>query len=439
MEITYFTIAASIAALFVFFKYRLRRSRNFILPSTIFMLMWMAAIIASIISQVSGLDEFGMGYSTTAPYLLLFIMVSMVAFFFARFFIKERKRPFSFDYRYVDYLLSKFKVFIYLSFLLGLLRIAIIISSFGFDSLYDYRQNAFVIGGEGGLYGIVTQISSYVYALATLFIVLLAIRHALTSVNFKEMGWYFVLFAAQALSIGGRMFIIDFISCYFFMFLLIRSGNPKIFRKSEMAPFVASLFALLSIVMIFGVLRNDRSEVTEKVTSDNYYSKFLYLQDGIVYTSVFFNKMQYVDFELDYGKNLTSIDRDNTSFARFRNRPDMEMYLPFVTGAIIPLVFDFGYTGSLVVWFFVCLLIEIVSIKAFNRGTILAFFLVFILLRYLYDTPLLVVGGRGFFRYLFVLFGIFLLHKSKYFLTYRHWLARMKKRAAVAAMRASIQ
>lgn len=434
MIISYFTISAAIAILYIFYKYKTRAKSNFIMPSTIFMLMWGAAICTSIVSQVSGLDEFGMDYDSTAPYLLLFIGTSLFAFLTAKLFITERKVKFNFDFRYVDYLLSKFKAFIYLSFFLGVIRILIIISSFGWDSLYDYRQNPFLIGSTGGsgLYGIVSQISSYVYVLATLFIVLLAIKHALTTINFRQMGWYFILFSAQALSIGGRMFIIDFISCYFFIFILIRAGNKSFFRKREWVPFSFSIAALLSIVMILGVLRNNRSEVTDKVASDDYYTKFLYLQDGIVYTSIFFKKEKYIDIDLDYGKNITSFDRENTSYAKFRNRPDMEMYLPFVTGIIVPLYFDFGYVGSLVTWFFICLLIEAISRRVLNKGTILAVFVVFILLRFFYDSPLLIAGGRGLFRYLFVLLIIYILTKKNYFLSYRNWTIKRRRLLASA-------
>ena len=433
MEITYFAISAILAVLYIFYKYKTRTKDSFIMPSTIFMLMWAAAITASILSQVNGLDEFGMGYESTAPYLLLFISVSLFAFLTAKFFVRERRVKYNFDFRYIDYLLSKFKIFIYLSFFLGLIRILIIISSFGWDSLYDYRQNAFLIGAEGGgIYSIVSQISSYVYVLATLFVVLLAIKHALTSINFREMSWYFVLFSAQALSIGGRMFIIDFISCYFFVFMLIRARNKTVFRKRELVPFSFSIAALLSIVMILGVIRNNRSEVTDKVASDDYYTKLLYLQDGIVYTSIFFSKIKYIDIDLDYGKNITSYDRDNTTYTKFRNRPDMEMYLPFVTGVIVPLYFDFGYTGSLFAWFFICLLIETISRRMLNKGTILAIFVIFVLLRFFYDTPLLVSGGRGLFRYLFVLLIIYILAKKKYFLSYRNWIIRRRRPVAPA-------
>lgn len=429
MELEYFIFTAIIAFSYVVVKFLSRKKKQFILPSTIFMLMWGLAITASIISQINGLDKFSMGgYKGTALYILLYVLISLIAFYFSGNFVVVRNTTYEFNAKYVDYILSKLKFFIYCSFLLGLFRIYIIISHFGWDSLYDYRQSAFLIGKLNlGIYDLVGQVSAYVYVLATFFIVLLAIKHALTSIDFKEFLLYFILFAAQSLSIGGRMFVLDFISCYFFIFILIRSKNKKILTKSEFIPFMVSVFAMLFIVMALGVLRNDsNNKSSSEISKSDYYSKFLYLQDGIIYTSVFFAKEQNRDLDLDYGKNITSIDRDNTTFAKYRNRSDMDIYMPIVTGVIVPLFFDFGYTGSLLIWFLICLYFEVIAKKMLSKVSLTGILLVFILMRYFYDSPLLIAGGRGFFRYLFVLF---ILHKclNRYFLSYNKWLAKYPK------------
>jgi hypothetical protein len=336
---------------------------------------------------------------------------------------------FKFSNEYLDFLIGRLRIFLYLSFVLGLLRIYIIISFFGWESLYDYRQNAFLIGRmeNAGYYSIVSQISAYVYILASFYIVLLAIKHALTTINYKVLFFDFILYATQALSIGGRMFVIDFISCYFFIFLLFRTRNRRIFTKKELLPFLTSISILFFLMMAMGVLRNDSNKSEYTINSTSYYSKLLYLQDGIIYTTVMFTKNPDLETnELDFGRNLLSIDQESSNFTKFRGRSDMEIYMPFVPGIIAGLYFDFGFDGSLFVWGVVCYIIEILALRGLKLATIYDFILIFILLRFLYDTPLLITGSRGLFRYLFILILIKLMSKS-YFLSFDNWLIKRKK------------
>lgn len=415
MSDIYFCLSAVISALFIFFTYRYRYKFGFLLPSTIFMLMWCGAILSSIVVQNNTeLNEYAMSYDGVGEYIFSFISCSCIGFLLARFCSNVSKRKRVINLKWIAFLSSRLKFFLYISFVLGIIRILIIIKTFGWDSLYDYRQNVFLLGKmeQAGAWYYVSQISSYIYILASFSVVLVAIKQAQTTFNVKEMSRYFLLYSAQALSIGGRMFVIDFISCFFFSFFIIRGRKAKLLSFKESTTLTASIFILIGIVMILGVIRNNRDE---KVKNEDYLTKLLYIQDGIIYTTATFTLAPVNSYSLDYGKNITSFDRENTSFEKFKNSSQMEIYLPFVTGVIAPLYFDFGYIGSLVAWLIICFFFEFISIKALNISTIWSLLLIFIFIRYMYDTPLMISGGRGLFRYLFILLLFYLFrNRLKY-------------------------
>ena len=146
MIISYFYFSAFLAGIYLLFIYKNRFKFGFVLPSTVFMLMWTIACISSIVVQKNkDLNEFSMSYDRVGIYMFFFIISSFLGFILARFFTVRRKGPVNINLLWAKYLSSKLQIFLYLSFLLGLLRIFIIVRTFGFESLYDYRQNVFLI------------------------------------------------------------------------------------------------------------------------------------------------------------------------------------------------------------------------------------------------------------------------------------------------------
>ena len=195
MGIEYFIIAVIIAIIYIWQKYTSRIKSGLVFPSTIFMLMWAFACFASVIVQAYDLlDDFGSGYKIVGPYIFLFILVSLLGFLLASKTIRINLDAYNFNSDYISYFLEKMKIFLYLSFLLGLVRIYFMVKIFGWETLYDYRQNALIASSieNNGIFDLVVQISSYIYVLATFSVVLLAIKQALTGFNLKEMLWYFI-------------------------------------------------------------------------------------------------------------------------------------------------------------------------------------------------------------------------------------------------------
>lgn len=383
------------------------------------MIMWTYAIISTIVGLKLNIDEYSQGYANAGPYILYFIIASILGFVFAESLIQVKPTNLKFSLGYIFYLENKLKYFLYLSFLLGILKIIIIIKIFGFNTFADYRISYFQAGSIQNNFGYehIFRISSYIYVLASFYIILLAIRQALTSFKLKFTLWSLLLFSTMSISMGGRTFILEFMLCFFMMFFFIKERRRLTLNKLEATLIGISFSFLILLVAIIGVLR---TEETSQMSNSDIYGKYLYGRDGIIYTSNLFNTMPAGPQKLDYGKNITGVVIDKTNFSNFRINEDNKKYLPFITSVISPLLFDFGYYGSLFIWFLICFVAELISRKYTNNTTIWNLLLLYIIIRYFYDTPLNVTGGRAFFRYLFVLFILYL--SQPYFIyNFREW------------------
>lgn len=362
------------------------KNKSFILPSTIFALIWGITSIGGFLFSNGYITESRYyinadNLGTIGNYQFAILLVVFFAFICAHIRLCYSAVSISID----EYKLSirqirkKLTWIIVLFFIFGLIRLIIVVSVTGFDYA---AMRAFYVESSARGFGILFnnfhRICGYLMQLSVFYVCLLGVENGIVGLNLKQVLFYFILFCPYQLSMGGRLFIISFFVPFVFSYLLIlfASDTPSAFRKKQMKRF--GLLAIIPLVLLvfFQILK--MGETVSVNSFKDYSVEFFYSVSSYMHMNEFWESLPY-SFDCELGKNClglkSKIYSDILGEWKVRNNPAL-----VCTPSMIPQMYlDFGYLGSLIVYFLLFYNLERYAIKCLTKNNI-RYLLIFTLL-----------------------------------------------------------
>lgn len=386
-----FLICGIAFLLFAWIKFK----KRIFYPSVVFSLMWglnciyTAAILDGYGENLFLKDEYVYKYMDT--YIIYFTIASLLGFSIAHRMFGERGVHLKFSLDFIDRVLSKYKFIMWMNFFGGILRIYLMISLVGFsmDNVMNYRLAANEMMNSGsGFVGLVFRLTAYIQMLANFYVALYGLRAGFGKLNFKSVLTIFILYAPTQLATGGRLFVLYFIIFFFGSFFLSRGLSMKIEVRKWILPeekrAITFIFAaLLTIVALIGMSR--AVENGKYVGRESFVEKFSYVTEGMLLTE---KLMQYYpDGSFQHSNGVHTITGRSEKYLQFKGDDRIRRKMSSVVISIlVPLYLDFGYWGSLLVWFFIALFIESLFLRLLGKLTIIRFLIVATLLKICYES-----------------------------------------------------
>ena len=372
-----FLICGVVFLIFAWMKFR----KRILYPSVIFCLMWglnciyTSAILSGYAENLFLKDLYVYKYMDT--YIIYFTIASLLSFSLAHKMYGKRGVHLKFSLDFVERILSKYKFIMWVNFFGGILRIVLMLSLVGFslDNVMNYRLAANEMMNSGsGYVGLVFRLTAYVQMLANFYIALYGLRAGFGKLNFKSILKIFILYAPTQMATGGRLFVPYFILFLFGSFFLARGISFKFLVKEWILPkekrHITFIFAgLLSIVSIIGMSRdiNDGKFVGKESSIE----KFSYVTEGMLATD--YCMQYYPDGSFQHDNGMATMKGYTNNYLQFRGSLNKTRMSSSVICIILPLYLDFGFWGSIIVWFIFALFIESLSLRYLGKLTIMRF------------------------------------------------------------------
>lgn len=375
-----FFICALILAVYGLFKFK---QTKVLYPSIIFSGMWAFSFFLIFLARLGMIiSESDIDYMFTyaEPYCVCFTVVSVCSFLLAHRGNKTIVNDLI-DKKSLEILLKNYRWLMYLTFAFGIARIAMFASSFDIDNLTDYRQT-FIESSLSGILGWVFRIGNWILLFADVYLVLLGFYHGKTRMIFGDVVLSFVLFSPMLMSTGGRLFIVYYSLFYFVSFFLGRAcaKHKQFLDSSEKRYFIIVVSTLIVMVSVYQIIK-----IGDQLSSniDTYLSKYLYVTDGIMSLNWCMEAFGQ-DLQLDYGTNSFGFEKGHNLII-YRN-----LYQDQVGAAVysilLPLYLDFGYYGSLIVWFCIAFIFEKIAIWNLKNITIIKLLVVLVVSKIEYES-----------------------------------------------------
>lgn len=361
-------------------------------PSVVFSFMWGANCIITSLILGGYVENLYLGkwyvYKYMDHYILYFTAISIIAFILAHRLKPGNEVNMEFSLDYLDSLLDKYYWIMWVNFFGGMLRLILIIQMVGFDSVMDYRlaANSMMNSGAGAV-GLVFRLTAYVQMLANFYVALYGFKTGFGTIYLKTTLKIFILYAPTQMATGGRLFILYFILFFFGSFLLgrgisMRMDGSQLLQSSEKKVIITSFIGLLSLVSIIAMARQNETNLSRK--KESALAKFAYITEGMLATEHCMNLYGGNHVPKDNGLYLsTGTSKTYMNYRAYLLTTDMSS---IVICIITPLYTGFGYWGSLIVWFFIALLLELLSINCLKRLTIIRFFIFLTVLKIFYES-----------------------------------------------------
>lgn len=385
-----FLVCGLILWLYAFIKFR---NEKILYPSVIFSFMWGAAYIytAAILGGYGEnlyLKEY-YNFKYIDTYVVYVTIVTISGFVLAHYF--KKSSDYNVNLRmsedFIDNFLLKYRWILWLNFCGGLLRIAVMLSTIGFDNMMDYRlaANAMMMTSSLSFAGIVFKLTAYIQMLANFYIALSGLKAGLEYLDLKKVLLLFVLYAPNQMATGGRLFILYFILFFFGAFLIgrglsVREESRQLLENYEKRVLLLMFAGLFSLVGIIAMLRSGSINESKENTLD----KFAYVTEGMLCTEYLMRYYPPGTFKLDKGENTAgTLSKQYLSFRRYLNRTKMSASVVCIyTRAYL----DFGYWGTLVFLFIIAFLGEYISLRCLGNMTLINFFIVMVVLKMFYES-----------------------------------------------------
>lgn len=273
----------------------------------------------------------------------------------------------------------------WVNFFGGILRIILMVSLVGLDSVMDYRLAANEMMNTGlGTVGLVFRITSYVQMLANFYVALAGCKAGMQTLKFKEVVFLFILYSPTQLATGGRLFILYFVLFYFGSFLLGRGlslrKHQSLLSRHEKKAILLAFAGMLSLVSLIALSRQSET----KHANESAIAKFTYISEGMLETEHYMKFYPPEEISPDYGEFL--LTSRSEMYLQYRKYLLMTKMSSIVISVITPLYTGFGYVGSLVVWGVLAFLFEAISITCLRRLTIIRFFVLLTILKIMYES-----------------------------------------------------
>lgn len=375
-----------------FYAYIKFKKEKILYPSVVFSFMWGAAYLytAAILNGYGEnlyLKEY-YAFRYMDVYAAYVTIAVLAGFTIAHSFKKiGSKINFGISIDLIDNALLKYKWILWLNFWGGLLRIAVMLNTIGFESMMDYRltANAMMMTSSLTFVGIVFKLTAYVQMLANFYIALSGLKVGFEHLNLKKVMVLFILYAPNQMATGGRLFILYFILFFFGAFIIgrglaIKKEPRRLIETYEKKVLFLVFASLLSLVGIIAMFRSGGINESKENTLD----KFAYITEGMLCTEYLMRYYPPKTFQLDYGENTTGkLSKQYLSFRRHLNQTKMSSS---VTCIYTRAYLDFGYWGSLIFLFFIAFWGEYISLSCLRNMSLINFFIYVVILKIFYES-----------------------------------------------------
>lgn len=367
--------------------------RRLILPSSIFCVLWgIACVFISLIIS---------GYWTSMAlykryvfvwmndYILYFTIMSILGFAFSNFLFHNRSIGFSpnLNERLLSAIIHRYRPIMYINFCMGIIRIIIFLSIFGWNDMGDYRVNAeATMRNLSGIYGLIFRISNYILLLSNFYVCIVGLKHGAYKINYKEMAVTLICFVPVLMSTGGRLWILYIILYYFGSYLIgaCLSKRRFLIPKKDFKKIGAILSCLILSIAVIGEFRQAENNDDQK-----FYDKFSYVTEGVL-CSEYCMKF-YGGDRSEIKHNIVSTFQQGVSvpYKKFRRHLAQKTNMSSIINSIIVFLYiDFGYYESLFVWLLICFICESVAFGCLNKMTLNKFFCLVVVLKIFYESIL---------------------------------------------------
>ncbi len=390
-----YLLCSIIFGLFAYIQFK----RRILYPSVVFCLMWgfncvfLSLISIGFVTPLSSIDYFDFQYINN--YILYFTILSVLGFGLAHLISKNKGVRLFFSANQLS-LLKRYEWIMWLNFFGGILRIIVMVMLIGFNledvNAYRIAANGIAMGKGGGVALTVFRLTAYIIMLSNVYLAFVGAEMGFTRFRFKHVLYMFMLYMPSQLATGGRLFVLYFILFFFGSFFLVRgvvaarNKSKKWLNGSEISSIIRMGLLLIPMVVVISWVRNDGGvkniSANERGTA---LDAFTYISEGTMTTD---NCMQFMGGEERGYKSFgsTTLFQNTKSFDDFISFKNTTGFASSVLSIIIPLYLDFGYWGSLLAWFILAFLIELISIKCLYKLTILRFMIFALLLKICYES-----------------------------------------------------
>ena len=381
-----FLYSAFLCVIFLFINYKKvgLRNKTFILPSTLFALMWGVSSLGCFLysNKIIGQTDYYVYASyleSIGNYQFMILLTAFIAFIIAR--IKYKKLsiqiPFNFGYEEVPRMRAKMKWFLYAFFLVGIIRLGIVVATYGFDyavirASYVENRSSFTLFDIN-----LIRVGSYLLLFAQYCICLFGIESAAKGINYKQLIYNLILFSPFQMSFGGRLFILSFFMPFLFSYLLTFYSLklPVSFRKKEKRKIRLVFIVPLFLLIFFQMLKMDAN--LDLNSFAEFSTELFYTSSAYIHMNEFWANLP-IYFEFEYGRNILGLE--STVYKGIK-----EIWLATHNSAMVcipsmipQMYLDFGKYGSLIVYFILFYNLEkyaYLSLKSINVKGFLTFIL----------------------------------------------------------------
>lgn len=375
-----------------FYAYIKFKKEKILYPSVVFSFMWGAAYLYT----AAILNGYGENLFLKEYYVFrymdeyaVYVTIAVLAGFIIAHLFKKMgsKVNLKMSIDLIDKILLKYKWILWLNFWGGLLRIAVMLSTIGFDNMMDYRlaANAMMMTSSFTFAGIVFKLSAYVQMLANFYIALSGLKLGIKYLDLKKVMVLFILYAPNQMATGGRLFILYFILFFFGSFIIgrglsIKEKSRRLIETYEKKVLFLVIPVLLSLVGIIAMFRSGGVNESKENTLD----KFAYITEGMLCTEYLMRYYPPETFQLDYGENTTG--KLSKQYLSFRQHLKQTKMSSSVTCIYTRAYLDFGYWGLLIFLFFIAFLGEYISLYCLKNMSLIKFFIYIVILKIFYES-----------------------------------------------------
>lgn len=361
------------------------RNKTFILPSTLFALMWGITSLGGYLysnNMIGNSDYYvyASNLETIGNYQFLILLTAFVAFILVHIKYKRLsiQIPFSFAFVEVPMLSVKLRWFLYAFFLVGIIRLGIVVSAIGFD--YSVIRSAYIASRSSfNSYDLnLIRIGSYLLLFAQFYICLFGIECAAKGLNYKRIICNFILFCPFQMSFGGRLFILSFFAPFIISYLLTLYSIPTSasYRKKEKRKIRFVILVPLFMLIFFQMVKMNAALNIESFSE--FSTELFYTSTAYMHMNEFWSELPSY-FDLEYGRNILGFE--SNTYQRIKDIwVSTHNSAIYCVSSIIPQMYlDFGKYGSLIIYFILFYNLEKYAFLALKKTSIKGF-LTFILL-----------------------------------------------------------
>ena len=365
--------------LFAFLNIISKRKRFALLPSTLFALSWGVSSLGCYLYTTSIFEDsisISLYYknSTALTEIGYYQFYILLTIFIA--FICARKKSGTYNVYRNDFTIlsceigstsSMLKYALYLYFIIGLIRLSIVLTAVGFN--YSAMRDLHITSRSSfSSFDVqLIRVGSYLMQISVLYIGLAGMKSAIDGISIRRTLILLLLFCPFQMSFGGRLFVLSFFLPFVLSYYIVFAMNGmKYIHSSDKHKLRFIIFASVFLVIVLQILK--QGEVISLDSLADFSTQIFYNSSSYIYMGEFWN---YVpdNYDLQFGRNLITgtcplisqmmnfwIDTHNSA----------SVCIP----SMIPgMYLDFGFWGSLPVYFIIFYNVEKIAINKISHIT----------------------------------------------------------------------